>query len=116
MRRLLLAAAALGFVASIGTAYATPDTSNTVEMWNLASVPGGDQNSGALVQQALPSAEAAILSSPAARISAPWLTRSQLITASTSVNNPLRSLSSSLTTARPRGCRRAAIRLAGTYG
>ena len=62
MRRLLLAAAALGFVASIGTAYATPDTSNTVEMWNLASVPGGDQNSGALVQQALPSAEAAIIS------------------------------------------------------
>ena len=115
MRRLLLAAAALGFVASIGTAYATPDTSNTVEMWNLASVPGGDQNSGALVQQALPSAEAAIFR-PAARISAPWLTRSQLITASTSVNNPLRSLSSSLTTARPRGCRRAAIRLAGTYG
>jgi len=61
MRRLLLAAAALGFVASIGTAYATPDTSNTVEMWNLASVPGGDQISGAAVQQALPSAEAAIL-------------------------------------------------------
>ena len=61
MRRLLLAAAALGFVASIGTAYATPDTSNTVEMWNLASVPGGDQNSGAAVQQALPSAEADIL-------------------------------------------------------
>jgi len=62
MRRLLLAAAALGFVASIGTAYATPDTSNTVEMWNLASVPTGDQNSTDPVQQALPSAEAAILS------------------------------------------------------
>lgn len=61
MRHFLLAAVALGFAASIGTAYATPDTSNTVEMWNLGSVPSADQNSGAAVQQALPSAEAAIL-------------------------------------------------------
>lgn len=61
MKRLLLAAAALSFAATIGTAFAGPDVSNDVQFWNLASVPSGDANSLALVQQALPGAAQAIL-------------------------------------------------------
>lgn len=56
------AIAAFAFIGIIGTAHATPDTSNSVEMWNLASVPSGnDQTETALVQQALPGAAQAIL-------------------------------------------------------
>jgi len=66
MKRLLLAAAALGFAGTIGTANAAPvgppDISITVDMWNLANtVPGGHNNSLDAVQQALPTARGAIV-------------------------------------------------------
>jgi hypothetical protein len=61
MKRLLLAVTALGLAGTIGTANAVPDTSSTVQIWNLASVPAGDNNSGAAVQQALPSAAPLII-------------------------------------------------------
>jgi hypothetical protein len=65
MKGLLLAATALGLAGSIGTANAAPvgppDTSITVDMWNLANtVPGGHNNSLDAVQQALPTARGAI--------------------------------------------------------
>jgi len=66
MKRLLLTAVAFGLAGSIGTANAAPvgppDTSITVDMWNLANtVTGGHNNSGDDVQQALPTARGAIV-------------------------------------------------------
>ena len=58
MKPFILAIAALGLAGTIGTANATPDTSNTVEIWNGIDPNGVETD---LVQQALPGAAAAIL-------------------------------------------------------
>ncbi len=60
MKRLLLASVVLGLAGSIGTANAaptTPDTSNTVAIWNAATANSGET---AAAQQALPSAASSL--------------------------------------------------------
>jgi hypothetical protein len=61
MKHLFLAVTALSLAGTIGTANATPDTSSSVEFWNLPTVPSGNANTGDPTQQALPSAEGAII-------------------------------------------------------
>jgi hypothetical protein len=62
MKHLFLVVTALTLAGTIGTANAVPDTSSTVQFWNLANtVPSGNNTSGAAVQQALPSSAAAII-------------------------------------------------------